>query len=218
MNTLSGIVAVVSMLLAAGCGTLILKADLADPPSGTVLPGPPADDHVVLGPNAVIAGGFLKLQSPPSTAAAFFSRPAQDLQANKWIAWTGQLTGTASVAFWILGRPNVGGGTLITAPFLDILSNAVTVTETSPPQTFSLIPNGVHKVFVSVRPKSATFRISITQAGAAEIVVTGGLSKGTADSLKEHPRVVLWASLGTVLGSSATTQYSMSDVSIKETD
>ena len=222
MNSLLGILAVVSMLLAAGCGTVILKADFQSSPSGTILPGPPDDDHILVGAANAVSGGLLRLQSPPSTSAAFFSRPVQDPEAKKWIAWTGQFkSGTASVSVWIFGRPSVGGGTLITAPFLDISSNEVTVLETSssqPPQTHPLIQNGVHRVFVSVRPKSGTFWISITQSGAAEIVVTGQLGSATATSLKDHPRVVLWVSIGTLLGSSATSEYQMDDVSIEEPD
>lgn len=225
MNTLSGIVAVVSMLLAAGCGTVILKADLQSPPSGTSLPGPPDDDHALLAGTAVVSGGSLTLQAPPSATATFISRPVEAPEAKKWISWTGQLAPTlgsaGSVFVYIYGRTSVSGNgiRMLLFPFLEISVNQIKVLEGSsssqPPQSIDANLTGPHNVFLSVRPKSKTFRISVTQKFVGETVLTGDLSTATATSLKDHPRVVLSVTL-TSSGSVFPDAYEMSDVRIRE--
>jgi hypothetical protein len=228
MNRLLGILAVVSALLLAGCGTVILCADFQSPPAGGLLPGPPDDDRLGMSGGTVVSAGALTLNSSSSSVASFISHPVQDPEAKKWIAWTGQLkSGEGPLNFWIAGHTLGVNEALPDKPFLKIGPDLVVVSEGTgplpPPSSQPNSPlnqNGLHRVFVSLRPKSGTYWISIQQSGAAEIVFTGQMSQSTAQSLKGHDRVLMLVSF---LGGGPSTppgtgEYQMDDVSIKEVD
>lgn len=212
---------VLSPLLSAGCGTVILKADFQNAPSGGLLPGKPDDDHVLLSGNVVFSGSLI-LHSPPASAAAFFSRPVEEPEATKTIFWKGRLkSGDGPIIFWVFGQ-NAVGGVLSVPPWeLEFTSNEVKVSDTSSLpfpvlHSHSLNQNGEHEVFLSFRLKSGTFWFSIQQPGAPEIVFTGPLNPLMVSSLKDHSRLVLSARLASTLGSSATSEYEMDDVIMRE--
>jgi len=74
---------------------------------------------------------------------------------------------------------------------------------------------------MSFRLSEGTYYISVqdpisAQGAGAQIEFTGPLNPLIVNSLKNHSRLVLWVSLGYILGSPAANEYEMDDLIMRE--
>lgn len=212
-----------SAALWAGCGVVIFKADFqgaSGSPAGSP-PGPPSGDQIVVQDpaNPVVSASRLVFH-PPQEKAFFFSSPVQDPEATKTVFWIGRLkTGDGPFVFLVSADDTPGSVFLVNPMELRFSNNEVKVIGLPPGNavlhSHSLVPNEEHRVFISLRPKSATYRMTIQQSGAAEIVFTGNLDPLTANWIKSKSRIVLEA--GFLPNATGTDEYEMDEVIMRET-
>lgn len=211
-----------SLILLAGCGSLILNSNFqgaSGSPAGAP-PGPPSDDQIVVQDpaNPVISASELRFK-PPQDKAFFFSHPVQQAESTKTIFWKGHLkSGDGPFTFLISGH-NTPASIFLTNPLEVSFSNNEVKLIGPPPNnavlhTHALSQNTEHQVFISLRLKSGTYRMTIQQPTAPEIEFTGQLSPLTGDWIKSHSRIVLQA--GFLSGATSTDEYVMDDVIMRE--
>jgi hypothetical protein len=211
MNKTLQLLLALSTTLLAGCGATIFKADFDRWPSDWLVgppPGSPIDDQIrVQDPGNPVLTGSSLLYYPPPDAAYFFSHPVADLNSTRTIFWFGRLysggvpSGPASTAakFTVLlsGENAPGTPTLANALELRFSNDEVKVIDVPSGNavlhSHALNPNTTHRVFISLRLKSGTYRMTIQQVGTPVIEFTGQLNPLTASWIKTHSRIVLAA-------------------------
>ncbi len=216
------VTAVVLMLAATGCANKILNAQFSSG-SGTPhgpIPSSPSDDHIsVLNQqNPLLTGGTLVFSSASTDKTSFFTRPVAKSDSTKTIYWEGHLdSGAGPFVFFVTAYHSIGN-TFPTNPLeLRITNNQVKLIGMPNDtlfQTASLVPNTPHKVFISLRLGTGTYRITIQQAGAPEIVWQGSLPQLTANYIKSQPRLLLMAGFAPA----STGTYIMDNLIIREKD
>ncbi|MDH3459130.1 MAG: hypothetical protein OER90_19995 [Gemmatimonadota bacterium] len=215
--------AVVLIAATAGCATKILDARFSSG-SGTPhgpIPFDPSDDHIsVLNQqNPVLTAGTLVFSAASEATTSYFTRPVAKTSSTKTIYWEGHLqSGAGPIASFVTAYHTVGN-TFPTNPLeLRITNNEVKLIGPPPNNTVlhtaSLVPNTPHDVFISLRLGTGTYRITIQQPGAPEIVWQGSLPQLTANYIKSQPRLLLMTSFAP----GATGTYTMDNVLIREKD
>lgn len=214
--------AVILMLGTTGCANKILNAQFASG-SGTphgAIPFSPSDDHisVINQQNPLLTGGTLVFSAASNDKTSFFTRPVAKPNSTKTIFWDGHLDSGAGPFVAFVTAYHTVGNTFPTNPLeLRITNNQVRLIglpNDTVFQTASLVPNTAHKVFISLRLSTGTYRITIQQGGAPEIVWQGSLPQLTANYIIGQPRLLLM----TGFAPAATGTYIMDNVIIREKD
>jgi hypothetical protein len=214
---------VLSTTLLTGCATAIFKADFQGWPSGSPAgapPGSPSDDQITVqnSGNPVVSGSKLVFDAGSEDTAYFFSHPVGDPDLTRTIFWIGRLKSGDGPYTVLLSGENSPGTPFLTNPLeLRFSNNEVKVIDLPPSNavlhSHALSPNAEHRVFVSLRIKSGTYRITIQQATAPEIEFNGPLNPLTANWIKTHSRIILAASF---LNASASDEYEMDDIIMRK--
>jgi hypothetical protein len=193
-----GILAVIG-IASTGCGAIVLESRFSSgsgTPQGPI-PGNPTGDHISVQStsNPTLNAGVLVFTATNHTTS-FFSRPVSTPDTTKTISWEGRLsTGSGPFLFHITAYHTVGN-TFPTNPLsLRFTNTQVQLFDYNDAELKSgaLVPNGPHTVYVSLRPDSATYYISIKQPGAAEILWQGAIPQATINWIKSQPRILLMA-------------------------
>jgi len=204
-------------LVFTGCGSTILDARFnsgSGSPQGPI-PGNPTDDHISVQSttNPTVDGGVLAFTAT-NDKTSFFSRPVAKPDTTKTIFWKGQLTtGSGPFLFNVTAYHTVGN-TFPTNPLsLRLTNNQAKLLDNNDAelQSAALVQNGSHEIFISLRPDSATYYISIKQSGASEILWQGALPPLTNNWIKSQPRILLMAAFFNGTGT-----YTMDDVIMRE--
>ena len=221
-NPMLMVMAVVLMLATTGCANKILEAKFTSgtgTPHGSI-PFSPSDDHIsVLNQqNPLLTAGTLVFSAASNDKTSFFTRPVAKSNSDKTIFWDGHLDSGAGPYIAFVTAYHTVDNTFPTNPLeLRITNNQIKLIglpNDTVFQTASLVPNTAHKVFISLRLGTATYRITIQQGGAPEIVWQGSLPALTASYIISQPRLLLM----TGFSSTATGTYIMDNVIIREKD
>lgn len=211
-----------TVVVASGCGTLIFNADFnadSGSPDGPP-PGSPSDDQIVVqDPGNPVVSSAQVVFHPPQDKTFFFSRPVKESTSTKTVFWKGRLVSGDGPFGFLLSAENAPGTPFLTNPMeLKFTNNQVQVIALPPGNavlhSHALVPNSQHDVFISLRLKSGTYRMTIQQSGAPEIEFTGALDPLTANTIKNHSRIVLQA--GFLPNATGTDEYTMDDVIMRE--
>ena len=214
---------IISMAAASvGCGGPIFKANFngwTGSPAGNP-PGQPTADRITVQnqSNPVVSGSALSFD-PPGNHAYLFSSPVKTADSTKTLFWVGRLkSGDGPFVFLVSGHDSPGTPFLTNPLELKFTNNNVQLIGPPPNSTLlgsrSLVPNTEHRVFISLRLKTQTYRITIQQAGAPEIELTGPLNPLTVNWIKSRSRIVLSAAF--LHHATSTDEYVMDDVIMRE--
>lgn len=208
---------VLSTSLLTGCATAIFKADFQGWPSGSPAgapPGSPSDDQITVPQGSPVVSSSKLVLNPPDMAY-FFSQPVGDPDLTRTIFWIGRLKSGDGPFAVLLSAENAPGTSFLTNPLELRFSNSdVKVIDVPPGEavlhSHALVSNTEHRVFISLRMKVGTYRMTIQQAGAAEIEFTGQLNPLTANWIKTHSRILLAAQFHPT--ATASDEYEMDDI------
>ena len=201
MKKLSLALIAVCAVMSSGCGSVIFKSGFSGSGNPQGQPsGAPSGDHITVNNpvNSSLNGGELVFQ-PSGGSTFFFSRSVKKADTTKTLFWKGQLKSGDGPFTFLISAENSVGTPFLTNPIELRLSDDQAQMIGLPPDntvlhSHALNKNGPHQIFVSLRLKTETYRITFQQPGGTpEFEFTGSLDPLTVNRLKSHSRITMQA-------------------------
>ncbi len=213
-----------SIFLLFGCGSKVLFKEDFDSYSGSVQiypSGPPDDIIKTVGgpPGPIVDNNHRLVFTPPSGTAKLISDNYSDSDNAKTIYWEGNFS-LADGPMWFIISAGNSSGDIGNAPHLKmtIWSNEVILEEyVSTSNEFQQLQDpadisNVHNVFISLRPKSMSYHITISSS-LPQIVWPGSLTPEFVNHIKNNSRILVHAIYP---NEAAPAKYFMDDIIMRE--